>query len=76
MICHPITLTPIRICPPLRTQVWHTKTAAACLEELETCATGLTTARAAEVMARVGPNALAEKPKPTFLERLWDQVYT
>jgi hypothetical protein len=55
-------------------KVWHTKTAAACLAELETCATGLTTARVAEVYARVGPNALAEKPKPTFLERLWDQV--
>ena len=55
-------------------KVWHTKTAAECLAELETCATGLTTARVAEVFARVGPNALAEKPKPTFFERLWDQV--
>ena len=55
-------------------KVWHTKTAAECLAELETCATGLTTARVAEVYARVGPNALAEKPKPTFFERLWDQV--
>jgi Ca2+-transporting ATPase len=53
---------------------WHTKTAAAALGELESCATGLTTARAAEVFQRFGPNALAEKPRPTFLERLWDQL--
>jgi Ca2+-transporting ATPase len=35
---------------------------------------GLSAADAAERLARVGPNALAEQARPSFLSRLWDQL--
>ena len=54
---------------------WHTLTAEEATEELDTDpGQGLSSAEAARRLEVLGPNTLAERPRPGFLSRLWDQL--
>ena len=54
---------------------WHTLSVEQAATQLETdLGRGLSSEEAAKSLARFGPNALAERPRPSFLARLWDQV--
>jgi Ca2+-transporting ATPase len=54
---------------------WHTLSAEEAANRLDSHrAKGLSTAQVAERKARYGPNELAERPRPGFLARLWDQL--
>jgi len=54
---------------------WHTLTAEEAAEKLDTdLGQGLSSAEAARRLEVLGPNALAERPRPGFLSRLWDQL--
>ncbi|MFA5354120.1 MAG: cation-transporting P-type ATPase, partial [Thermodesulfovibrionales bacterium] len=43
------------------------------MEHLKVHENGLTSAQAAERLARYGPNQLTEAPRPSFLHMLWRQ---
>ena len=54
---------------------WYTLPATEAAAQLETDPErGLSSSEAARRRERFGPNALAERPRPGFLARLWDQV--
>ena len=54
---------------------WHTLSIDETASKLDVdLQKGLSAADAAERLARVGPNALSEQARPSFLSRLWDQL--
>ena len=56
-------------------QDWHMLTAEEVAQQLDTdLSKGLSSTEAARRLEVFGPNALAEKPRPSFLSRLWDQL--
>jgi Ca2+-transporting ATPase len=56
-------------------QKWHTLSIQDVATELETDLTaGLSSSQVTERRARFGLNELAERPRPSFLARLWDQL--
>ncbi len=57
------------------THKWHTLSIDETASKLHVdLRKGLAAADAAERLARVGPNALTEQARPSFLSRLWDQL--
>jgi Ca2+-transporting ATPase len=55
--------------------MWQSRTIADTIGELSSSAQeGLSSAEAAKRLAQYGPNQLKEKPKPSFLQRLWNQL--
>jgi Ca2+-transporting ATPase len=56
-------------------QKWHTLSIQDVATKLETdLSAGLSTSQVTQRRARFGPNELAERPRPSFLARLWDQL--
>ena len=55
--------------------MWHSLSVEEATNRLDTdVAKGLSSAQAAERQAQFGANELAERPRPSFLARLWDQL--
>ena len=53
-------------------QKWHAMSTKEAAYELDTDPTvGLSSEEAAQRLRQFGPNALAERPRPGFLARLW-----
>jgi Ca2+-transporting ATPase len=65
------------VAPPPQVH-WHALTKEECFKELDLPANirknGLTTAQAAERLAKYGPNAMTTKEKETLLQKIWKQV--
>ncbi len=60
--------------PETSAEKWHTLAAEGVLRLLETSAErGLTPEEASRRLAQVGPNELAEAPRPGLLQQLWEQ---
>jgi Ca2+-transporting ATPase len=56
-----------------KSEPWHVLSAEEVLGHLKVREDGLTSAEAAERIAKYGPNQLTEAPRPGFLKLLWEQ---
>src|SRR5215510_15823422 len=55
-------------------QEWHALETKTVLDHLKVEGDGLSTAQAKRRLEHYGPNQLAEAPRPTFLQMLWEQL--